>query len=164
MPQKQTFGRSAWVDRFNKPTAEQLRSGLRTETAVGLFDALRTKFKQFPGVAEDTRWFGDCWFWSVAYQSSLTEEPLAVIVPAPDDLQVAMPLERDLANKLASTRMKRLVRDGFELAAEPFHTQWGVWSITYPSLVDDVLQIVKQRIKFLSAATSAGAAAGKKAD
>ena len=46
-------------------------------------------------------------------------------------------------------RMKRTIKDGFELATDPFHTSWGVWSVTSSGMIVDLGQLAKLKMKHL---------------
>lgn len=140
--------RIAWHDRFNTPTVEQLRADL-PETAAELFDRFRDGMHKFEGVTESFAWFGDSWHWTIQYHLQDRDEPLAVLVPSPDDLELAMPLDRTFIESLPMTRLKRTVREGLDLAREPYDTRWAVWSLQFPNLIDDLLNIVSRHLDYL---------------
>lgn len=143
------YERVAWEKRFNRPTVEKLREALEPESAA-LFDALRDHLVGLDGVTEDFSWKGDCWRWTLEYQTDHSDDPLAVLVPSPADLQLAVPLEPNFTRSLPTRRMKRAVRDGLDLAQEPFDTRWGVWSIQAESLLKDVIGLVQQKLRHLT--------------
>ena len=140
------YERTAWEDRFNRPRPEALRAGL-AGTSSKLFNRLRRYLLELEGTSEDLAWHGDCWRWTIEYRTKSSEEPLAVLIPSPEDLQIAVPLEPDLARSLAGRRMKRAVRDGVDLAAEPFDTNWAVWSVQSEGLVDDVVDLIELKLR-----------------
>ena len=45
-------------------------------------------------------------------------------------------------------RMKRTIKDGFE-PTDPFHTSWGVWSVTSSGMIVDLGQLAKLKMKHL---------------
>jgi hypothetical protein len=137
-----TFVRRAWDDRYNQPTAEQLREALPTEVGE-LFDALRGFLCELDNVTEAMCWNGECWRWTLEYRLPQHEEPLAVLIPSPEDLQLAMPVSPDLPESLPARPLKRAVREGLELGLAPFDTRWGVWSISYPKIVEELASIVE---------------------
>jgi hypothetical protein len=61
-----------------------------------------------------------------------------------------MPVTREFCNLLASRRLKRPVRDGLDLATEPFDNRWGVWSINAGSLLDDLQDLIELRLSHLA--------------
>lgn len=145
----------AWKDEFNPPTPEELRGALPADTA-DLFDGCRSGLAALEGLVERPRWFGDCWFWTLAYyiEGEATEDdlPVALIIPALEDLQVASPLDEEFLDGLNTRRMKRAIRDGLELATPPYSTRWAIWSIGAQNMLDDVMAIVKQRYAWLRGA------------
>jgi hypothetical protein len=144
--------RTPWTDQFQTPTAPQLRKLLQAD-AADLFDKARTTILDFEDIVEEPRWYGDCWFWSLGY--FLTHErleddnPVALIIPAAEDLQLAMPLEAAFVKTLNVRRLKRAIRDGLELGQGPFHTRWAVWSLTANSVTDEILTVLTQRHRWL---------------
>ena len=146
MPGSKAYERIAWDDRFNRPTAGRLRAGLDGQSAK-LFDLLRRHLLAFDGVTEGFAWRGDCWRWTIEYRTKLSEEPLAIVIPSPLDLQLAVPMDRKFARSLTSRRMKRAVRDGVDLAQDPFDTRWGVWSIHAEGLLDDVVDLIELKLR-----------------
>ena len=143
------FSRAAWSDQFNTPTIDVLRGDL-LDTAVPLFDQARAMFLGFDEIIESVRWFGDCWHWTIefALEDHHEDDSLGIIIPSPEDLQVAIPLKDEFHTTVSVKRMKRTMRDGFELATEPFHTSWAVWSLGSSGLVSDIGHLTKQKLKW----------------
>ncbi len=121
--------------------------------AAELFDIARDFLNERDGVVESLRWYGDCWFWAVVYflegENTTEDDPVAIIVPAPDNLQIAAPLDQEFISQLNTRRMKRAIRDGLELASEPYSTQWAVWPVTARNMLDDVTILLTQRLNWL---------------
>jgi hypothetical protein len=140
------YEKFAWEDRFNRPTVRRLRAGLHGKPAE-LFDLLRRHLLELGGVTEGYAWRGDCWRWTIEYRTKLSEEPLAIVIPSPQDLQLAVPMERKFARSLAGRRMKRAVRDGVDLAQDPFDTRWGIWSIQAEGLLEDVVDLIELKLR-----------------
>ena len=126
-----------WQKRFATPTIKELRAGLRP-LDLKLFDRMRKRMGEREDLIEDVEWFAEPWFWTISYRIDGVEEPMAVIVPSPIDLQVAMPIDRDLAEELASRALRRSIQEGLSLVREPFDTRWCVWSLIGSAMVDDV--------------------------
>ncbi len=78
------------------------------------------------------------------------EEPLAIMIPAEENLQIATPLTHEFIDQLSTRRLKRFVRDGLELALPPHRTTWAIWSIPTPSAVEDVMPVIKSKQKYYS--------------
>jgi len=150
MRHKKVFERPApWTDRFRTPNAGDLRVALRPPSR-SLFDNLRERLQELEGVRESIAWYGDCWHWSLEYRTRLAPEPLAVIIPAPNDLQLALPLDPDFSRTLPLQRLKRPVRDGLDLAQEPYNSRWGLWSLTTVALIDDLQDLVEMKLAHLA--------------
>ena len=145
----QSYERSVWADQFTQPSVEQLRMELPA-AARHLFDAVRKHLHEINGIREELAWYGDCWHWCVVYRTRLSDDPLAVMIPCPSDLQLALPLDKEFMNSLPIKRMKRAVRDGLELAQEPFDSRWGVWSLVGSSLLDDLQDLIELKLKHLA--------------
>lgn len=148
MTTKQAYERLSWEDRFNQPDVKNLRGGLPAASRT-LFDRVRRRLLDLDGVEERFAWYGDSWKWTVTYSTRHDPDPLAVLIPCPTDLQLAVPLDRDFARSLPVKRMKRAVRDGLELAQDPFDTRWGVWSVPAMSMADDLQALIEQKLKHL---------------
>jgi hypothetical protein len=146
MPGSKVYERIAWENRFNQPTVSSLRSSLDNESAK-LFDVIRRHLMEFDGVTEGFAWRGDCWRWTIEYRIKRSEDPLAIVIPSPADLQLAVPMDRKFARSLTSRRMKRAVRDGVDLAQDPFDTRWGVWSIHTEGLLEEVVDLIELKLR-----------------
>jgi hypothetical protein len=139
------YKRLAWADRFRQPTTEGLREGLSGD-ALRLFTAARKHLLQVEGVEETPAWYGASWRWSLEYRVASRAEPLAVLIPSPQDLQLAIQFDREQVTELARKPMKRAIRDGLELARDPFDTRWAVWSIQ-PHLLEDLCKLIDLKVK-----------------
>lgn len=148
MPKTVAYGRSPWTDRFNRPTAQTLRAGLNPANGR-LFDDARRRLLEIDGIREEAAWYGDCWKWVLEYHIDHSEAPLAAIVPSPLDLQLAVQVEPEFLRSISTSRMKRAVRDGLDLASEPFDTRWGVWSLQPGSLLRDLQDLILQKLRHL---------------
>ncbi|MDE1038331.1 MAG: hypothetical protein OR996_05750 [Phycisphaerales bacterium] len=141
---------SIWTDEYNTPSIEILRK-LVINDAKKSFDNSMSKIVGLENVTTDVKWYGECWYWTVAFMSDFLEEPLAILVPAEENLQIAAPLTHDFIEQLSTRRLKRFVRDGLELALPPHRTNWAVWSIPTPAAFEDVLPVIKSKQKYYEA-------------
>ena len=117
-----------------------------------LFDRTRKRLLELEGVEEAFNWYGDSWKWTIEYRTSLSDEPLVVLVPSPADLQLAVPMDAEFTRSLPVKRMKRAVRDGLELAQEPFDTHWGVWSVQAMSMLEELQDLIERKLRHLGKA------------
>ena len=136
-----------WQDRFNTPDVKTLRTSLTVEVRE-TFDRIRDFLSAIDEIEERPVWMGTNWCWSIGYFRGDDELPLAILVPAPEDLQLAMPITHEFVGELPIRRMKRAVRDGLELAQEPYHTNWGVWSLNPTHVLEDLEDLVNRRVKY----------------
>lgn len=139
--------RKAWEDRFNQPEIDKLRQNLGSP-AGGLFGEARAELLAIEGCRESIIWHGLSWKWTLEYRVGRSPIPLAVLIPNPADLQIAVMVQPDFVRQVWNRRMKRALRDGLELAAAPFDTQWGVWSLNSQSLLDEVMDLVREKLEF----------------
>src|SRR5690606_21673766 len=121
-----------------------LQSALSNE-ASALFDRLRNHLLSIDGVSEQVSWHGPCWRWSVQYSLGDSSEPLALLIPSPEDFQLAVPFEREVADALAKHPFKRAIRDGLDMAREPFDSRWCVWSVQFANLLDDLTTLIDMK-------------------
>ena len=143
----QAHYRIPWEDRFNRPSQGELREPLPA-TSARLFDTAREELGEIFGDRMRVDWLGSCWKWTLGFGKGRSREPLAVMIPNPDDLQIAMRVKADFIREVWPRRMKRAVRDGLGLAADPFDTHWGVWTITSKPMLEEVLRLVRDNVAF----------------
>ena len=143
------YARAAWEDRFNRPTVERLMEPLGA-AASKLMARLRRDLLSLDGVTETFAWHGDCWRWTIEFYTKHSDDPLAVLVPSPLDLQLAVPMDRKFVNSLPQRRMKRSIREGIGLAQDPFDTRWGVWSVQSGGLREDLVDLVEMKLHHLA--------------
>mgnify|MGYP006286300901 CR=1 FL=1 len=142
------YERNAWQDRFNQPSPKDLRSVLEGDAAAA-FDHVRQALTGREGVEVRTAWYGPCWCWSIEFSVKDQTELLAVLIPSPEDVQLAMPLDKEFLTQLPLKRMRRAVRDGLELALDPFDSNWSVWSIGPDGLLEELQDVIDRRLKDL---------------
>ena len=138
---------SIWTDEFNTPSVDALRKLVLLD-AKKAFDKAKTKILALENIEVKVKWYGECWFWTIAFYSDFMEDPLAIMIPAEENLQIASTLTHDFIDQLSTRRLKRFVRDGLELAMPPHRTTWAVWSIPTPAAVEDVMPVLKAKQKY----------------
>jgi len=146
MAKSENYTRRAWDDRFQPPTIDQLRDDLPDDTGE-LFDRMREHLKSLRGIKEGIEWYGPCWRWTLEYRGSGAKDPMALLIPSPEDFQLVMPFDRKVIEAMPVDQMKRAVRDGLDLAREPFDTRWGIWSVQFANLVDDLINVIDLKYK-----------------
>ena len=152
-----------WQDRFTEPTPESLRGSLPEESILFL-DRIRQTLLGHKGVSEKVGWYGINWCWSIEYRMGRKNDLMAVLVPSPTDLQLAIPIEPSFVNALPYRRLKRSIRDGLDLARAPFDTRWAVWSINQAHMLDDLDELLNRWDKHLrDGSTAEGRTASSRA-
>ena len=149
VPVGTTYDRLAWEARFNQPTPDQLRAGL-PYAAARLMDKARRCLNRLDGVVEGLHWYGECWRWSIEYRTDHSAEPLALVIPAPHDLRLAVPLTLEFLQALPTSRLPRTVRDGLEMARESFDSRWGLWSLDSPVILDNLVDLIESKLRHLA--------------
>ena len=144
-----TYKRIAWEARFNKPTASQLRMDLPAAAAKHM-DRVCRSLLRMDGVIEQFCWYGECWRWSIEYRTKLSAEPLAVVIPSPDDLRLAIPVAGEFLRTLSQSRLPRVVRDGLDMARESFDSRWGLWSLDSAVIIDGLIDLIESKRRHLA--------------
>ncbi|MDP6602256.1 MAG: hypothetical protein QGH76_08170 [Phycisphaerales bacterium] len=139
---------SPWQDEYNTPALDQLRSPIKGDPKKA-FDRMRSKAESLGPMTEDLKWFGHCWYWSITLTPDDQDEALAIIIPSPEDLQVASQFTHEFLEQLPTRRLKRFVRDGLELAMPPHDTTWAFWSIPTVTAVDDIMPVLKNKYAWM---------------
>jgi len=94
---------SIWTDEYNEPSVDNLRK-LVILDAKKAFDKTRSKIHALGAYDEKVLWFGDCWFWTIAFVSENMDKPLAILIPSAEDLQIASPLTHEFIEQLSTRR------------------------------------------------------------
>ncbi len=142
---KNPYARPVWGDRFNEPAVKELRADL-PNGSVEIFDSMRQIMQDLDGIHEVCVWRGDAWRWTIEYRTEPSAPPLAILIPRPDDLQLAIPFEDGEVDQLSTDQLKKTVLEGLELAQDPFDTNWGLWSLQFPGMTDQLGGLVQERL------------------
>lgn len=148
MVNQQGQRRLPWEDRFNVPTVDELRLPLPNGLGALFEEARRDLITICDQRVESMVWHGPCWRWTLEYRVPAAPQPIAVLIPNPDDLQLAAPMRDDFVRSIWNRRMRRSTRDGLELAAAPYDNEWCVWSLASQSILEEVIDVVRRKIEF----------------
>lgn len=145
-----SVARSAWSDKFQMPSLQDLRLGL-AKPLQSVFDDAREAITELDGISEQLAWQGVPWRWTLVY--NLTEQSgegrsLAYLVPDPQRLQICVPLTQEQIEKLPIKRMKKSIRDGVVFARSVAGVWWPTWEIASKAALDEVLELVTKKHKF----------------
>jgi len=156
MPAPKIKEQTAWENRWEQPTREQLY-GLIDEGKRKFWDALRENVLAFDGVEEDVVWHGLAWKWVTRYThpAAATEgEPdgvIAYVVTLPDQAQFCVPLSTDEILSMPVRRLNRYIRDQLRSAKCAVEMHWGHWEPTAMTEVEYLTDLIKRKYKFLTA-------------
>jgi hypothetical protein len=140
-----------WQDRFRTPDTTALRKSVDPE-AVDSYDRIRGHLLKIDGITEAPGWHGSTYCWCLEYRLPDRDEPMAILIPSPIDLQLAMPIDHEFLEQLPIRRMKRAIRDGLDLASPPFDTTWAIWSLVPGSFLEELEDVIDRRVRFLTEA------------
>ena len=140
-----------WEDRFNTPTVDDLRDAIAEvdEEALDRFDEACDLLAEICRGPQEIMWQGECWKWTLSYRLSRRKRgPRAIIIPNPGDLQIAMRIDDGFLDHLNPARFRRAVRDGLDLAADPFDTDWTVWPVSSGKVLSEIIQIIRAHVEY----------------
>lgn len=147
--------RNPWDDRFAKPTDEALLE-LHPKTVRKLLEQARESLLAFEGASERLEWEGLPWRWSWSY--TVEADPtraLAYLTPEPSRPQLSMPLTVEMVETMPVKRLKKHVRDGLLGARKVSEIRWASWEFHTKSDLDDLLDVVKRKHRFIGALATA---------
>ncbi|MFO0874888.1 MAG: hypothetical protein U0575_13080 [Phycisphaerales bacterium] len=101
-------------------------------------------------VVESVAWHGESWKWTVEFRPFAGGLCSAMLVPAPDNAQLAIPVTREFIQALPMKRLKKAIREGLELASEPFDTHLAVWPLVGGPIISDLHDLLQRRVKHLA--------------
>ncbi len=137
---------SPWADRFNVPTVDRLAQSLTGEPAT-LFRQTRRMLHDVTLTHESVAWRGECWKWTIEFRTAPNEDLFAIVIPSPELVQLAVPMSREFLAGLPMRRLKKAVREGLDLASEPFDTNLAIWAVANGGLVADLKDLLQRRIR-----------------
>ena len=138
--------KSAWSNRFEQPSVEQLIAGLGSEHAQ-LVDRLREELRKLnPGATERVEWQGLPWRWTLTYRSPASpDQPWAFLAPDTECPRFAMPVHVDDLDAIPHAKLRKTTREAFATAKRVGDTFWPSWDIGSQATLADVLLVVTSR-------------------
>ncbi|MGP1272908.1 MAG: hypothetical protein ACTS22_06205 [Phycisphaerales bacterium] len=133
--------RTAWLDRFSKPTAEALLRGYPQESADLLAD-LVSELTSRTGRAPTVQWMGIPWRWSIAFRRSSDAEPWAFLVPMDEAPVLAMPLAADVLDGPAGRALPKSLRDPIARAPMVGQVRWAEWPLLSHHAATELLSFI----------------------
>jgi hypothetical protein len=143
--------RPAWEDRFRQPSVDELRTQYTNAQVARLVDAARDRLLATQDVTEAVVWQGLPWRWTIVYRvGGDPTRALAYLVPDPAGPKVAVPLTAEMISAMPLRRMKKHIRDGLATGRRVGATVWATFDITSKVQLDEVLDLAKRKVKFIS--------------
>lgn len=141
-----TSVRSAWNDRFRKPTAEVLLSLVPKALAPAVM-RLRSEALREGGVSEEVGWQGVPWHWTIAFHhEAMASRPWFYIVPKPEKPLLVVPFTREAIASLPLRRLLKPVREAIMHAREVDGVRWVQWGIESKAQAETLLKLAKAQL------------------
>ncbi len=141
--------RLPWENRFRKPTVADLRDSCNKQVAR-LIEFARERLLAIPDAQETVEWQGVSWRWSLVYRTpGDAERPWAYLVPDPTMPRIAAPITSEMIGSLPINRLKKHVTEGLVAARRVGQTHWAVWDVNSKQAVEDVLDLLERKRRFV---------------
>lgn len=136
--------RSAWMDRFRTPSAEDLLNALSAERGA-LVGQARQQLAALETVRESLSWVGLPWRWTFVYRRRGDQRrPIAYLVPNPEGPELAIPLADRMIADLGFRKLPRFVREGIIAAVYVNGVHWASWELASQTVLDELLSLVRR--------------------
>jgi len=143
--------REAWENEFREPSLDELR-GMFNENEVRLFDSCLEGAEALGGVTGRISWEGVPWRWCVRFEHpEAGEQPFAYLAPSPEGPELCVPLTSECVDSIPLRRLKRYGRDAIVKAKKVGSTRWPSWTISAKTELEELLDILKRKHRFLTA-------------
>lgn len=153
-----TVARSAWNERFRKPSAELLISEI-TKSLHAAAEIARGHLLGMEGATEEVSWQGVPWRWSLLFRhESIAGRAWAYLVPQPHQPFLVIPLTAEAIAAMPMRKLLKPVRDAITHAKEVDGIRWAQWEIQSKSQVETLAKLAK--IQMETAGANVAVAAG----
>ncbi len=132
--------RSAWEDRFQRPTIEQILAEIPKPVGT-LAAAARDAFVKVGAMTERLTWHGVPWRWAFEYAAP-GGEPAAYLIPNPQRVMVAIPVPVDLMAALPTKKVPKPIRDVVMLAPVVGTSRWAQWDLSAKQQIDELTAFI----------------------
>lgn len=144
-----------WLDRFRRPTDEDLIAGLEAQGAT-LFKSARKSLQAIEGAEEVLDWHGIPWRWSFAYWVGAKparnngQAPLAYLIPDPETPRLGLPLSGEIIASVKPRSLSKPIREGLVYSTRVGQVYWTCWDLQSKTGLADVLELVRIKRQHLS--------------
>ncbi len=146
--------RSAWEDRYSRPTLDALLQAC-SKQAGGVLEYARERLLALGPMRESLEWRGLPWRWALSFHAAPDDRAFAYLVPNPAQASLAIPVPPEVVAELQTKRLSRVVRDGVTHAPTVSGVRWGSWEITSRAGVDEVIALAQLKWATLHASAPA---------
>lgn len=144
--------RSAWLDRWNQPNAEQLIEALKPHQ-VRNFGKMIAAMKLMAGVRQELIWYGASWKWTLHFfvgdDSEDEANTLCYIVPNTESPVISVPYTLEFVSGLPSRRLSKFIRDGIRASKCAVSYHWATWTPGLDNEVTMLIDLLKRKHKQL---------------
>lgn len=136
--------KSAWSDRFRKPTILDLEENLPAPDRA-LFIRARAGFGKMTGVCESVEWAGIPMRWSFVYRIDGQERALAYLVPDPAKVTLVLPLTASRVKTILARPASKAIHKGIIHAPVVDGVRWAQWDLTSLAQVKELSRLVPRK-------------------
>ncbi|MBX3389590.1 MAG: hypothetical protein KF691_09065 [Phycisphaeraceae bacterium] len=149
-----TVARSAWNDRFRKPSAELLISEI-SKSLHSAAEVARGQLLGIEGASEEVSWQGVPWRWSVLFRhESIAGRAWAYLVPQPHQPLLVIPLTAEGVAALPMRKLLKPVRDAITHAKQVDGIRWAQWEIQSKAQVETLVKLAKIQLETAGASVA----------
>ncbi|MGH7243041.1 MAG: hypothetical protein ACREJD_06455 [Phycisphaerales bacterium] len=153
-----TVARSAWNDRFRKPSADLLISEI-TKSLQPAAELAREHLLGLDGASEEISWQGVPWRWSILFRhEAVAGRAWAYLVPQCQQPLLVIPMTAEGIAALPMRKLLKPVRDAITHAKQVDGIRWAQWEIQSKTQVETLVKLA--RIQPDVAGTGVAVAAG----
>ncbi|MBX3378970.1 MAG: hypothetical protein KF805_02660 [Phycisphaeraceae bacterium] len=150
--------RSAWNDRFRKPSAELLIDQI-TKSLKPAADSIRELLLASDGASEEVSWQGVPWRWSVLFRhEAVAGRAWVYLVPQPNQPLVVIPLTAEGIAALPMRKLLKPVRDAITHAKQVDGIRWAQWDIQSKSQVETLMKLARIQLETVSSGVTVASA------
>lgn len=150
--------RSAWSDRFRKPSAELLINEIAKSLRPAV-DLARELLLTSEVTVEQVSWQGVPWRWSVLFKhETFADRAWVYLVPQPHQPLLIVPLTAEGIAALPMRKLLKPVRDAITHAKQVDGIRWAQWEIQSKSQVETLIKLARVQLDTANVGVSVASA------
>ncbi len=158
--------RTAWQERWRKPTLEQLLELLKPHQRRN-FEVLMAFMDESSRLSRHITWFGTGWKWTINDQyrdEQGNEAQFLYLVPNVVQPLVCLPMTAAFIETVPLRRLSKFVREGIRSAKCAVDLHWATWTPGPESEANQLVDLLKRKLKFLERESDTDSATAEKAE